>query len=109
MSSPRDAYHPAVLRMVGRTVSAVHSAGKKVAVCGEMAARADLAVLLVALGVDALSVSPRVIPELKRALSTIEVKPVVLAASRILACKNASEVEQALRSCLMVDLESIDR
>ena len=43
MSSPRDAYHPAILRMLRRTVDQVHSAGKEVSVCGEMAARPDLA------------------------------------------------------------------
>jgi phosphoenolpyruvate-protein kinase (PTS system EI component) len=105
MSSPRDAYHPAVLRMIARTVSAIHSAGKEVSVCGEMAARPDLAAFLLAIGIDALSVSPRVIPELKQALATVQLKPLSLAASRILACRNATETENALRACLTVDRE----
>jgi phosphoenolpyruvate-protein phosphotransferase len=105
MSSPRDAYHPAILRMLGRTVSAIHAGGKEVSVCGEMAARPDLAAFLVAIGVDALSVSPRVIPELKQALATVPTKPLALAASRIMACRNATETEHALRACLAVDAE----
>jgi phosphotransferase system enzyme I (PtsP) len=100
MSSPRDAYHPAILRMLRRTVLAVHSAGKKVSVCGEMAARPDLAAFLVAIGVDSLSVSPRAIPELKQALAGIHVKPLTLAASGIAACRTAMESENALRACL---------
>ena len=105
MSSPRDAYHPAILRMLRRTVSAVHSAGKEVSVCGEMAARPDLAAFLVAIGVDALSVSPRAIPELKQALAAVHVKPVARAAERIIACRTAAETELGLRACLMADEE----
>jgi phosphoenolpyruvate-protein phosphotransferase len=100
MTSPRDAYHPAILRMIARTVSAVHSAGKEVSVCGEMAARPDLASLLVAMGVDALSVSPRAIPELKQALASVHLKPLAVAASSIAACRTAAEVERALRACV---------
>jgi phosphotransferase system enzyme I (PtsP) len=100
MSSPRDAYHPAILRMLRRTVSAVHSAGKEVSVCGEMAARPDLAAFLVAIGVDALSVSPRMIPELKQALAAVRMKPLILESGRIAACRNATESELALRECL---------
>ena len=98
MSSPRDAYHPAILRMLRRTVSAVHSAGKEVSVCGEMAARPDLAAFLVAIGVDALSVSPQMIPELKQALAGVDMKPLRLAAGGIAACRTASEAELALRA-----------
>jgi phosphotransferase system enzyme I (PtsP) len=100
MSSPRDAYHPAILRMLRRTVAAVHSAGKEVSVCGEMAARPDLAAFLVAIGIDALSVSPRAIPELKRALAGVHIERVRLATDGIVACRTATEAELALRACI---------
>jgi phosphoenolpyruvate-protein kinase (PTS system EI component) len=109
MSSPRDAYHPAILRMLRRTVSAVHSAGKEVSVCGEMAARPDLAAFLVAIGVDALSVSPRTIPELKQALAGVHVKPLALAVAEIAASRTATETELALRACLTSGGESRER
>jgi phosphotransferase system enzyme I (PtsP) len=100
MSSPSDAYHPAILRMLRRTVAAVKSVGKEVSVCGEMAARPELAAFLVALGVDALSVSPHTIPELKQALAGMYVKPLALATGMIAACRTATETELALRACL---------
>src|SRR6185295_6215594 len=56
MASERHAYHPAILRMLRRVVTQAHVAGRRVSVCGEMAARPDLAIALLALGVDALSV-----------------------------------------------------
>ena len=100
MSSPRDAYHPAILRMLQRTVALVHAAGKEVSVCGEMAARPDLAAFLVAIGVDSLSVGPRTIPELKQALAGVHVKRLRLATDGIAACRTATEAELALRACL---------
>jgi phosphotransferase system enzyme I (PtsP) len=96
MSSPRDAYHPSILRMVRRTVLAAHAAGKPVSVCGEMAARSDLAAALVALGVDALSVVPRVIPELKQAFAGIEMRSLAEAMDGVLACSDARTLEAAL-------------
>jgi phosphotransferase system enzyme I (PtsP) len=100
MASPRNAYHPAILRMIRRTVLAGHAAGKEVSVCGEMASRPDLAVLLVALGVDALSVAPRAIPELKQALAGARVKPLTAGLNRLLSCRDSTETELMLKLSL---------
>jgi len=43
--------------MIRRVVGSAHGAATHVSVCGEMATRPDLGAALVALGVDALSVS----------------------------------------------------
>jgi len=52
-----DALHPAVLRMIDRTIQAAASAGIWVGVCGGMAADPQGAVILTGLGVRELSVS----------------------------------------------------
>jgi phosphotransferase system enzyme I (PtsP) len=98
MSSPRDAYHPAILRMVRRTVIAAHAAGKTVSVCGEMASHGDLAAALAALGVDALSVVPSVIPELKQAFAGIAIRKLAAAMDDVLACSDAQALDAALRA-----------
>jgi phosphotransferase system, enzyme I, PtsP len=103
MSSPRDAYHPAILRMVRRTVIAAHAAGKPVSVCGEMASRVDLAAALVALGVDALSVVPPVIPELKQAFASLEIRGLIGAMDAVLACSDARAIEAALAAHLRLE------
>jgi phosphoenolpyruvate-protein kinase (PTS system EI component) len=103
MSSPRDAYHPAILRMVRRTVIAAHAAGKPVSVCGEMATRIDLAAALVALGVDALSVVPPVIPELKQAFASLELDGLTRAMDDVLACSDARAIEAALAAHLRLE------
>jgi phosphoenolpyruvate-protein kinase (PTS system EI component) len=100
LSSPRDAYHPAVLRMVRKVVEAARRAGKKVSVCGEIAARFELAYALLALGVDALSVTPRAIPELKQRLAQLAVAPLRADIDRILALATAAELEHALHDHL---------
>jgi phosphotransferase system enzyme I (PtsP) len=93
----RYAYHPAILRMIDRVVRHAHDAGKPVAVCGEMAARPELAIALIALGVDGLSVSPRVIPALKRAVAQVAVGPLRAKTGALLAISTADGVEAAIR------------
>jgi phosphotransferase system enzyme I (PtsP) len=97
LSTPSDAYHPAVLRMIRRVVQAARAAGKEISVCGEIAARVELACALLALGVDALSVTPRVIPELKQRLAQVAVAPLQRDMQRILELGTAAELERALR------------
>ena len=92
--------------MLRRTAAFVHAAGKEVSVCGEMAARPDLAAFLIAIGIDALSVSPRTIPELKQALAGVNMKRLRMAAEGIAACRTATEAELALRACLTAGGES---
>lgn len=63
--------HPSVLQLVAMTVEAGHAHGIKVAVCGEMAADPVMAVLLVGMGVDEFSMSPNLIPPVKRIVSQV--------------------------------------
>jgi phosphotransferase system, enzyme I, PtsP len=97
LSAPRDSFHPAVLRMIRRVVTCAHDARRRVTVCGEMAARPELAILLLAMGIDALSVTPRVIPELKRALAHLQVEPLRRTIDGVLSTSSAAEMETVLR------------
>jgi phosphoenolpyruvate-protein kinase (PTS system EI component) len=62
-----------------------------------MAARPDLAVALLALDVDALSVTPRVIPELKQALAHAPVEPLRAGIDGLLGLASAGAVKAALQ------------
>ena len=64
-----QAMQPAVLRLIHRIAAAGRGAGKPVAVCGEIASDAQLAPLLVALGVDELSMTPTALPVVRAALN----------------------------------------
>ena len=62
-----DPLHPAVLRLIERAASAA-TAGRPVAVCGEVAGDRLAVPLLVGLGVRELSMSPSLIPAAKQAV-----------------------------------------
>jgi phosphocarrier protein FPr len=64
-----DHFQPAVLRMIRDVAVCGRHAGVRVDVCGEMAADPLAAPLLLGLGVDELSMSPRFIPEIKHAIA----------------------------------------
>lgn len=57
--------HPAILRLIRRTVLNAHDHGLSVSVCGEMASEIIYVPILLALGVDDLSVSPPLVAGVK--------------------------------------------
>lgn len=58
--------HPAVLKLIRKTVESAHKVGISVAVCGEFAADPEGSQILVDMGVDELSVNPIAIPGVKQ-------------------------------------------
>lgn len=63
--------HPAVIRLIKRTVDAAKEAGIWTGVCGEMAGDIRLTPLLLGLGVQELSVGPHQVPRVRRAIRTL--------------------------------------
>jgi phosphocarrier protein FPr len=87
-----DGLHPAVLRMIERTVQAANAAGKWVGVCGEIAGDPKGVVILAGLGVRELSVSiPRIAP-IKAQLRSLKLSDAQALAKRALSCRTAAEV-----------------
>jgi phosphotransferase system, enzyme I, PtsP len=97
MARLSDPYHPAILRMIARVANAARAAGKPLGVCGEIAARPDLALAMVALGVDSLSVVPTAIPELKQALAGARLEPMQQAIGSIICLSDATSLAAALQ------------
>jgi len=65
-----DSLHPAVIRAIDHTIRQARAVGKPISVCGEMAGDPASAVLLLGMGIDALSMASPSIPRVKRALRT---------------------------------------
>jgi len=63
--------HPAVLQLIDMTVKAAHAHSLKVSICGETASDPVLAVLLIGMDVDELSMSPNLIPLVKKIISQV--------------------------------------
>jgi phosphoenolpyruvate-protein kinase (PTS system EI component) len=98
-SSVADIYNPmqpAVLRLIHQVAMAGKSAGKPVAVCGEMAGNARLAPLLVGLGVDELSMTPTALPQVRSVLAQWSSQELSELAEKILHLKTIAEVEKVM-------------
>ena len=64
--------HPAILKLINNTIRAGHDHGVWVGICGEMAGNPLMVPLLVGLGIDELSVSPSMVPMVKRVIRSLE-------------------------------------
>ena len=87
-----DGLHPAVLRLIAKTVDAAHAAGKWVGVCGELGADPQAAPILIGLGVDELSVTVPAVPTVKAQIRTLSLTNCKQLAQKALACATAAEV-----------------
>jgi phosphoenolpyruvate-protein phosphotransferase len=87
-----DPLHPAVLKLIDRTVRAAESAGIPVSVCGEMAGDALAVPLLVGLGISELSATPSSVPVVKEIVRALEVDGVSGDARAALGAHSAAEV-----------------
>ncbi|MGQ7959596.1 phosphoenolpyruvate--protein phosphotransferase [Pseudomonas sp. SP16.1] len=92
LSAQADGLHPAVLRLIGMTAAAAHAEGKWVGVCGELASDRLAVPLLVGLGVDELSVSPRAIALVKARVRELDSRHARALAEQALALDSAAAV-----------------
>ncbi len=92
LAKQADGLHPAVLRMVDRTVQAATAAGKWVGVCGGIAGDPKGAAILAGLGVSELSVPIPSIAAIKAQLRRLSLARAQALARHALACRTAAEV-----------------
>jgi phosphotransferase system enzyme I (PtsI) len=95
--------HPAVLRLIRRTIFTADQHLLDSAVCGEMASQPLMAFALIGLGVRQLSVAPRSVPLVKRIVRGISVAAAHEAATAAADAATAADAEAILRERL-VDL-----
>ncbi|SHI09289.1 phosphoenolpyruvate--protein phosphotransferase [Ferrimonas marina] len=93
-----DGLHPAVLRLIQMTADAAHRAGKWVGVCGGLAGEKDAVPLLVGLGIDELSCSVPVIPEVKHQVRGLSKTQCVELAGKAMMCADAKQVRELMKA-----------
>jgi phosphocarrier protein FPr len=94
LAKQADALHPAVLRMIDRTVRAAESAGIWVGVCGGMAADPQGVVILTGLGVRELSMSIPSVAAVKAQIRSLSLSDAQSLAQKALTCRNAAAVRR---------------
>ena len=91
VASAATAAEPIILGLIAQVVEAAHAAGKTVEVCGEAASEAEVAVLLIGLGVDELSVAPAMLDELRETVRRLSFADAANAAREAVAASSARE------------------
>jgi len=92
--------HPAVLRMIKSIVTAGHEAGITVSMCGEMAGDPICAPILLALGLDELSMPNRAVPRIKRLIRMTSMKECQEYLDTILNFRTVAEVNKFVEDVL---------
>ena len=69
-----DAHHPAVLRMIQKTIESGHKAGCWVGICGELGADMTLTETFLKMGIDELSVSPTFVLPIRKLIREMSTK-----------------------------------
>lgn len=93
-----DALHPAVLRLIRMVIEAAHAHGKWVGLCGELAGDPLAIPVLLGLGLDEFSITPRSVPLVKQVLRSYSMHDAREIARQALALENADEVRTYLLS-----------
>lgn len=106
-------WQPAVLALVKATCDGARTAGgdagaygekavKPVGVCGEAAGDPGLAVVLVGLGVNSLSMTPRSLPAVAKVLSTVSLDQAKQLAAAAVSAPTADKARDAVRAGLPI-------
>ncbi len=86
--------HPSVLRLIRNTVEAGHAHDIWVGMCGEIAGDPLYSVLLVGMGLDEISISAYMIPEVKRIIRGITYDEAKTLARKAMGLSTAAEIRK---------------
>lgn len=92
LAASLDAMHPALLRLIERTVAGASLHGKWVGVCGALASDPLATPVLIGLGVAELSVSPGLVPEIKARVRALDQQACLKRVEQLLRLDSAAEV-----------------
>ncbi len=91
-----DPFHPAVVRIIDQIVKAAHRQKKPVSLCGGMGSDPQAVPLAAGLGVDSLSVSPRLFLRVKQTLRGLRHDAVAQAVEKALSCSESEQIRKLI-------------
>lgn len=89
--------HPGIIKLIDQIVKAGHNEGIWVGMCGEMAGDPLFTILLLGLGLDELSVSPVILPTLKKIIRSADFSQAKQLAQYALGCSSMTEVMHRIK------------
>lgn len=89
--------HPAVLRLLKMIIETGHSKNIWVGICGEMSGDPILTPVLVGLGIDEISTSPVMVPEIKKIIRSLKYSEAQEIAKYVLTLRTGEEVVNFLK------------
>jgi len=93
-------FHPAVLRMIYNVVEIGREYRIPVSICGEMASDPMCVLVLLALGIERLSMAPNAIPSIKQLVRSISIVRLREFGSKILSMSSAEEIKMRVIEAL---------
>ena len=96
VASLYEPLHPAVLQAISWTVQAAKRAGRRVSMCGEMAADPLCTMVLLGMGLDELSMEPFFVPVIKRVVRSLSYADAQHLTQEVLRLETAQEVKGRL-------------
>lgn len=95
-----DSLHPAVIKAIQLVVDCAHREGKQVSICGEMAGDPVAAILLLAMGVDGLSMNASSLPRVKWTIRNFSHKHALELFEQAKKCGCSGEIRHLLNQAL---------
>lgn len=93
-----DGLHPAVLRLMKMTCDAAHAAGIDVGICGEMGGQLEATPLLVGMGFNEISISGKMLPAVKHAISQLNYQDCKNLLEKAIASDDSDSVRRLLNN-----------
>ena len=102
-----DEFHPAVLSLIKRTITAAQDEGIPVSICGEMGANLKATPLLIGMGIDELAASPTYLPGIKHVIRSIDASSARALVAEVLELDSAKDVHAAVDAWIGAILEEL--
>ena len=97
LSAKQDGLHPAVLRLIAKTIEGAHKHGKWAGICGELGSDPSAVPVLIGLGIDELSVNVPSVPLVKAQIRGLKFSELQSLAQQALECSTAREVRELVK------------
>jgi phosphotransferase system enzyme I (PtsI) len=99
--------HPAIIRLIKLVIDSAHKAGIWVGLCGELAGDPVTALICVGLGIDELSTSAVVVPEIKKAIRSLSMLQLQELISEIIEYKDGKQIYKRVEKLIRKEVPEL--